>query len=175
MKMSETRSKKTETKKGAVPKKTPKKQNQQSSGSGQEKSDFLTEASKSIESGVEVASEKISEFAGKTAETAGELYKAVKKGLSSTYDAGAKAIDEISNTAQDYIDKYKKNTEVNKLSEMRNQLYKKLGKEFFEVYKTKKEDTLKLFFNKKEILDLNSEIEKLNKDIVKIGKKLEKK
>ena len=172
--MTEIGNKKNNVKKDATPKKTSQTKSEQSSKTAEEKNDFLTGASKSIESGVDVASEKISEFAEKTAETAGELFKAVKKGLSSTYDAGAKVIDDISSTAQDYIDKYKKNMEVNKLSENREQLIKKLGADFFAEYKTIKEDSLQLFFNKKEILDLINEIEKLDKSIVKTGKKLEK-
>lgn len=173
--MAEIKNKKTEAKKSTAQKKNSKTKVKQSPEPENKKDDFLTEAAKTIESGVDVAGEKISELADKTVETAGELFKAVKKGLSSTYDASAKVIDDISNTAQDYIDKYKKNLEVNKLSEKRDELTKKLGTLFFAEFKVKKEDTVPSFFKKEEILNLIDEIEKLNKNIVKIGKKLENK
>ena len=134
---------------------------------------FLTEAAENVEAGAEIVGEKISDFAVKTSETAGKIFEVVKKGLSSAYDTGAKVVDEITQTSQEYIDKYKQNMEMKKLSEKRDKLTAKLGLETFSRIKMKKIIPQKLQEDK-ELFDLVTEIEMLNKEIVKIGKKLEK-
>lgn len=133
----------------------------------------LVEVAENIEAGAGVVGEKVSDIAEKTAEVAGEVFKAVKRGLSSTYEAGAKVVDEITHTAQDYLEKYKHNIEVKKLSEERDKLTAKLGFTTFVKYKMSDAAPQKLL-EEKEIQNLISEIEKLDKEIVKVGKELEK-
>jgi hypothetical protein len=134
---------------------------------------FLTEAAENIEAGAEVVGEKISKIAEKTSESAGEIFKAVKKGLSSIFDTGTKFADEITQTAHKYIEKYQHNMEVKKLSSERNSLTAKLGLKTFVKYKMN-ETTLQKLLEENEILDLIKEIEKLDRKIVKIGKQLTK-
>lgn len=153
--------------------KSSKKEVKETTPPPEEEHGFLTEAAANIEAGAEAVGERVSEVADKTAEVAGEVYDAVKKRLSIAYGAGAKVVDEITHTAQGYIEKYQHNMEVKKLSEERNKLTAQLGLTTFVKYKMKQDDPKKLL-EEKEILDLIKEIEELDKEIVKIGKKLEK-
>ncbi|MFC2088400.1 hypothetical protein ACFLSX_02280, partial [Calditrichota bacterium] len=121
---------------------------------------FLVEAAKNIEASVETVGEKFSEVAEKTIETAGGLYQTMKNGLSSTYDAGSKVVDDISQSAQNYIEKYKQNIEMKKLSDERDRLSMKLGREFFTQFKTNKEENVQLLLKKEEISNLIIELEK---------------
>ena len=124
--LKETKStKKTETKKTTIP---------------EEKHGKLTEAAKNIEDGIEMAGEKFSELAEKTSETAGELYQVLKNKISATYDTSAKIVDDINQSAQNYIEKYKKNLEINRLTDDREKLTQKLGTEFFSRYKSRKDE-----------------------------------
>lgn len=139
----------------------------------EEKHGKLTEAAQNIEAGIEVAGDKITEFTGKTAETAGELYQVLKNKISSTYDSSAKIVDDLNQSAQNYIEKYKQNLEIKRLTDDREQLTQKLGTEFFSKYKSHKEENPGLILKNKVIQELLFEIENLDKKIVKIGKKLE--
>lgn len=139
----------------------------------EEKHGKLTEAAQNIEAGIEVAGDKITELAGKTAETAGELYQVLKNKISSTYDSSAKIVDDLNQSAQEYIEKYKQNLEIKRLTDDREQLTQKLGTEFFSKHKLHKEENPDIILKNKVIQELLVEIENLDKKIVKIGKKLE--
>jgi hypothetical protein len=188
--MSATKTKKDEKKKqsasGGTEKKSTKKETKKKTASksskpeakkisppAEEEHGFLTEAAENIEAGAEVVGEKVSQIAQKTAEVAGEVFEAVKKGFSTAYDTGAKVVDEITHTAHEYAEKYKHNVEVKRLSEERDRLIAGLGLITFVKHKIKKAAPRKLL-EEKEILDLIKEIEKLDREIVKIGKELEK-
>lgn len=139
----------------------------------EEEHGLLTEAAENIEAGAEVVGEKFSKIAEKTTETAGEVFEVIQKQLSTAYESGAKVVDEITQTAQDYIEKYQHNKEVKRLIAERDTLVAQLGLTTFVKYKTKDKSSANLL-EEKEIPDLIKKIETLDKEIVKIGKKLEK-
>jgi hypothetical protein len=141
----------------------------------EEKQGKLTEAAKNIEDGIELAGEKFSEIAEKTSEAASELYKVLKNKISSTYESGAKIVDDINKTAQNYIEKYKQNAEIKRLTDDREQLTQRLGAEYFSKIKTAKDKDPISILKDDVFQELINEIEKLEKEIIKIGKKLEKK
>jgi hypothetical protein len=167
----EKKSTKKETKKKTASKSS-KPEAKKISPPAEEDHGFLTEAAENIEVGAEVVGEKVSQIAQKTSEVAGEVFEALKKRLSQTYDAGAEVVDEITQTAHEYAEKYKHNVEVKKLSEERDKLIARLGLTTFVKHKLKKAAPAKLL-EEKEIPDLIKKIEKLDKEIMKISKELE--
>jgi hypothetical protein len=140
----------------------------------EEKKGILTGAAGQIESGAGAIGRKVSEFAGKSTETAGEVYETVKLRLNTIYKAGLKWVDELSQTAQDYVDRYRYNSEMKNLSEERDSLTTELGKKAYANHKIK-ETTIDNLFRHNEIAALVSRIDTLDKEIVETGKKLEKK
>jgi hypothetical protein len=153
------RSSKSETKKTSPP--------------AEKKDSFLIEAAENIEAGAEIVGEKVSDIAEKTAEAAGEAFEVVKNKLSIAYDSGTKVVDDITKTTQQYIEKFEHNKEIKNLTTERDKLTTQLGMKTFIKYKTS-EASMKSLLHEKEIVEAIKEIEKLNKKILKIGKKLEK-
>lgn len=137
-----------------------------------EEKGLLSETAETIEAGAGAVGEKVTEIAGKTAETAGDVYDSVKKRLGSAYDTGIKWANELSRTAQQYVDNYKTNVEMKKLSDERDELTTKLGKTALAQYRQKETAPGKLL-ERKDLLELIKEIEKKDQEIVKKGKKLE--
>lgn len=126
---------------------------------------FLTEAAGNIEEGAKIFGEK----AGKIA---GALLGKLQKGVSQAYQASAKVVDELSQTAHDYTEKYKTELEMKNLRGQKDDLTTRLGAEVFKQIKTKGtvQDS---FFQEKEISDMVERVEKLDREIVKLGKKLD--
>jgi len=107
-------------------------------------------------------------------EVAEDVLKKTKKGISDVYDIGSKAVEDVQQTALEYVDRYKTSVEIKKESAKRLQLTTKLGDMVYARYQEKKIEPNKLFKEEK-VLKLISEIHTINNKIVKIGKKLEKK
>ena len=121
--------------------------------------------------------EDIGEGAKKVGEKAVELSDMVvdklKKGLSQAYAAGAKAVDELSQTAQEYAEKYRAETAIKKLNGEKDKPMAQLGQSIFKHHLAGGEFA-ESFFNRKEIIDQITQIEILDKKIIKIGKQLDK-
>ena len=126
---------------------------------------FLTETAGNIEEGAKIFGEKAGEIAG-------ALLGKLRKGVSQAYQASAKVVDELSQTAHDYTEKYKTEMEMKELRGQKDDLTTRLGAAVFKQLKTKGtvRDT---FFQEKEIRDVVERVEKLDREIVKLGKKLD--
>jgi len=121
--------------------------------------------------------ENIGEGAKMVGEKATELTDIVvdklKKGLSQAYEAGAKVVDELSQAAQEYVEKYKAESEIKKLKGEKDKVMTQLGQSIFKHHLAG-ERFEESFFNKKEIIDQFNQIEMLDKKIIKAGEQLDK-
>lgn len=149
----------------------PNSEDEKKSKQAKESMGFIDKAQDSLESSAEVVKEKIGEIADKSVDTAGEVYESVKKGVSTAFDSGSKVIDDLTKSAQEYVDRFNKNMEIRKLSEQRKKLATQLGQTTYVNYKINQKIPQKLTAEKN-IVDLIVKIENLDKEIVKLGKKL---
>jgi hypothetical protein len=121
--------------------------------------------------------ENIGEDATMVGEKAPEIAEMIvdklKKGFSQAYEAGAKVVDELSQTAQDYADKYKAESEIKKLNGKKDLLITQLGHSILKRYLAEGKVT-ESFFNEKEITDQFNQIEMFDKQIINTGKQLDK-
>ena len=127
---------------------------------------FLGEVAEDIGEGAKTVGEKATELTDIVVDK-------LKKGLSQAYEAGAKVVDELSQTAQEYTDKYKAESEVKKLNGKKDLLITQLGHSILKHHLAEGKVTGS-FFNEKEIIDQFNQIEMLDKKIIKTGKQLDK-
>ena len=151
----------------------PSSENKQESKQAEESTGFIDKAQESLESSAEVVKEKIGEIADKSVDTAGEVYESVKKGVFTAFDTGSKVLDDLTKSAQEYVDRFNQNMEIRKLSEQRKKLATQLGQTTYINYKVNQKIPQKLTAEKN-IVDLIVKIKNLDKEIVKLGKKLGK-
>jgi hypothetical protein len=109
----------------------------------------------------------------KATEIAEMIVDKLKKGLSQAYEAGAKVVDELSQTAQEYADKYKAESEIKKLNGKKDLLITQLGHSILKRHLAEGKVT-ESFFNEKEIIDQFKQIEMFDKQIINTGKQLDK-
>lgn len=126
---------------------------------------LLGEVAENIGDSVKVVGEKATELTDM-------IIDKLKKGLSEAYQAGAKVVDELSQVAQDYAEKYKTESEIKKLKEEKDKLMIQLGQSIFKQHLTGGgfEES---FFNQKEMIDQFNQIEILDKKIIETGKQLD--
>lgn len=127
---------------------------------------FLGEVADDIEDGAKKVGEKATEFADIVVDK-------LKKGLSQAYDAGAKVVDDLSQAAKVYTEKYKAESEIKKLKGEKDLLITQLGHSILKRHLEKGKVT-ESFFNEKETADQFNRIEMLDKQIIKTGKLLDK-
>ena len=126
---------------------------------------FLGEVAEDIGEGAKTARIKATEIGDIVIEK-------LKKGLSQAYTAGARVVDELSHTAQEYTEKYKAESEVRNLNGEKDKLLAQLGYSIFRRYSAEGK-VRESFFNGKEIVDQFNQIEMLDKKIIKAGKQLD--
>lgn len=138
---------------------------------------FLVDAAETIDAGAKLVKDRTSEIASDIAEKASDFkdifFDRVKKGVSEAYEAGSKTIEELTETAQDYAEKYKHKIEINKLKAKQDKKYTILGSLIFEKYKVAGMTPAKVF-NDKDIKELINDIENTAEQIVEQGKVLDK-
>ena len=127
---------------------------------------FLGEVVENIGEDAKMVGEKATELAD-------IIVDQLKKGLSQTYEAGAKVVDEVSQAAQEYVEKYKAESEIKKLKGDKDKLMTQLGQSIFKHHLAGG-GFAESFFNKKEIIDRFNQIEMLDKRIIETGKQLDK-
>jgi hypothetical protein len=88
------------------------------------------------------------------------------------YEVGAKVVDELSQTAQEYTEKYKTESEIKKMKGKRDLLITELGHYILKRHLTEGKVS-ESFFNEKEIIDQFKEINMLDKQIINAGKQLD--
>lgn len=131
-----------------------------------EEKGFLGGVAEDIGDGAKMVGEKATELTDRVVDK-------LRKGLSQAYEAGAKVVDEMSQTAQEYAEKYKAESEIKKLKGENDKLTAQLGQCIFKQHLADG-GFAESFFNRKEIIDQFSQIEMLDKKIIKIGKQLDK-
>ena len=127
---------------------------------------YLSEVAEDIEEGAKKVGAKATEFADTVVDT-------MKKGLSQAYDAGARVVDDLSQAAREYAEKYKAESEIKKLKGENDLLITQLGHSILKRHIEKGKVT-ESFFNEKEIVDQFNQIEMFDKQIIKTGKLLDK-
>jgi hypothetical protein len=139
---------------------------------------ILVDAARKIESGAKVVGEKAADVAEKISEQTSEIaeivYDKFKKGVSDAYDVSSKTMSDMSKKAVKYIKKYEDTVEMKKLSHDRNNKMQALGTHIFTLYKSKSQDLRELLLDE-ESQKILRDLEILNKDIVKIGRKIKRK
>ena len=128
---------------------------------------FLDEVAEDIGEGAKMVGEKATELGDIVVDK-------LKKGLSQAYAAGAKAVDELSQAAQEYAEKYRAESAIKKLKGEKDKLMAQLGQSIFKHHLAGG-GFAESFFNRKEIMDQFNQIEIVDKKIIKIGKQLDKK
>jgi hypothetical protein len=127
---------------------------------------FLGEVAENIGEGAKMVGEKATEFTDIVVDK-------LKKGLSHAYEAGAKVVDELSQSAQEYAEKYKAESEIKKLNGEKDRLMTQLGQSIFKHHLAGGRFA-ESFFNKTEIIDQFNQIATLDKKIIETGKQLDK-
>ncbi len=140
---------------------------------GKKKPGFLSEASENIEAGARLIGKKASKLASELADTAGKIKKEVK-GLESEALVTARGkIDEFSDKAQEYLDRYKHRSEINRLAKERDVMIKVLGQLVYLKLKSRSANKENLADNE-EVKNLVKNIKKKDREIINAGKESEK-
>ena len=140
---------------------------------GKKKPGFLSEASENIEAGARLIGKKASKLASELADTAGKIKEEVK-GLESDALVTARGkIDEFSDKAQEYLDRYKHRSEINRLAKERDVMIKVLGQLVYLKLKSRSANKENLADNE-EVKNLVKNIKKKDREIISAGKESEK-
>jgi len=137
----------------------------QSSDQAEKEKGFLGEAAENIGEGAKRVGEKASELTDIVVDK-------LKKGWSQAYEVGAKVVDEVSQAAHEYAEKYKAESEIKKLNSKKDQLLTQLGHSIFKRHLAA-DKVAESFFNEKEIIDQFNQIEIFDQQIINIGKQLD--
>lgn len=127
--------------------------------------EFMPESTENIVLGAQVFAEKASEifntFIGKVKETAG-----------AAYDKGTEIYEQVSVSAQNYMEKYRDRSEMASLKESREKVASQLGEmcfmEFAGRYRFRVE-----FMKSEEFRELIGQMRELDKKIIEVGERLE--
>jgi hypothetical protein len=136
---------------------------------------ILVDTARKIETGTKVVGEKAVDLAEKltdnTTEMADIVYDKFKKKVSSAYHVSSRTIGDIRKTAAKNIRKYGDTVEMKKLNHDRKIKFQELGTHIYTIRKSKSQKIEELLADNQSQKILK-DLEKLNKDIVKIGKKI---
>ena len=161
-----TTTKKSSTKKSTVKTKTPKKIEKRNEKNRSLEKSLLIETVENIETGAKVVGEKASEIAG-------GIFDTVKKSVSTAFDVSSKFVAGIYKTAGEYTEIYKEKAEMKKLNEKKNYLLTKLGSTIY-IEKVEKKISTEKIFDDSDLNALLKKIEKIDTDIINLGKDLDK-
>lgn len=139
----------------------------QSNAQAEKEKGFLGEAAENIGEGAKRVGEK-------TAELTDTVVDKLKKGWSQAYEVGAKVVDEVTQAAHEYAEKYKAESEIKKLNGRKDQLLTELGHSIFKRHLAA-DKVAESFFNEKEIMDQFNQIEIFDQQIINVGTQLDKK
>jgi hypothetical protein len=118
--------------------------------------------------------ENISEGAHTIGKVSSEFIEEVKEKAEELYEAGSEKYEQASGTVQGYIDQYKNDREIKTLNKDKNDLFTTFGSLLYHEFK--KNGTIsKRFLTTKKISSITSEIEMIDKKIMKKGRSLDKK
>ena len=127
---------------------------------------ILVEAAENIEEGAKIVGEKTSEIASET-------YDKVKKGAVDVFDTSSKVASDLYQAASDYAELFRDKIEMQKLKSERDRLSRDLGKYFYLRYRVEGLSFRELSA-KKDFKTLIKDIEKVDKEAIRLGKSLSK-
>jgi hypothetical protein len=138
----------------------------------------LVETARKVETGARIIGDKTVEVVEKVSDQTTQIveitYDKLKKGVSDAYDKSSKTMGGMSKKAGKYIKKYEDTIEMKKLSHERNAKMQELGEHIFTLSKSKSQDIDELLNNEDSRKKL-SELEILNKEVVKLGRRIKRK
>ena len=102
-----------------------------------------------------------------------ELFEEAKEKAEDFYESGSEKFEQASGVVQNYVTQYKDERQMKKLTSEKNELNSLLGDAIFHEFK-KNGTIAKRFMSTKKITDLVGQIGKVDKNILKIGKELDK-
>ncbi len=157
--------KKTTTKKAAPKKKVVKASTEKAKVKAvtKEKS-FFAGFLENVEQGAKLVKER-------TTELATETYEVVKKGATDAYDVSSQLVTELYGSASNYAEQFKERIEMKNLNAKRDKLTSELGNYFYKNYKIDG-NAFSKFSKSKGFNALLKNIEKVDSEVVEVGKKL---
>lgn len=127
--------------------------------------EFIPESKENIIRGAKVFSERASEFFNSFMEKA-------KETAGTAYEKGSNLVENVTETAQNYIERYRDRSEMSSLEKIRDEVGSRLGymcyKEYSGRYRIRQE-----FQKSREFSELMKQMRELDKQIIKIGERLE--
>jgi len=127
--------------------------------------DFIPESRENIAEGARVFSEKASDIFSR-------FYERVKEAAESAYEKGSEIYESLSVNAQKYIDKYRDRSEINSLKEDRDEIAMQIGYMCFMEYSGRYKFRVE-FMKNEELRKLMAQMRELDKEIIRIGERLE--
>lgn len=127
--------------------------------------EFIPESTENIMAGARVFSEKASDIF-KT------FIEKVKETAESAYEKGSQIYENVSLSAQHYVERFKDRSEMAQLKEERDEVATQLGYMCFMEYSGRYRFRVE-FMKGEEFKKLMSQLRQLDKEIIKLGEKLE--
>jgi hypothetical protein len=138
----------------------------------------LVETARRVETSARLLGDKTVEVVEKVSDQTTEIAEIaldkLKKGVSDAFERGSKTMSDMGKKAGKYVKKYEDTLEMKKLSHDRNKKMEELGSHIFNKYKSKTKNIAELI-NDEESQRLLSDIELLNKEVVKLGRRIKRK
>ncbi len=117
--------------------------------------------------------ENVTEGAKALSSMSAELFEEAKEKAEDLYESGSEKFEQASGVVQNYVNQYKDEQQIKKLSREKNTLVGQIGDAIFHEFK-KNGAISNRFMTTKKMAELIGQIEKVDKSILKIGKKLDK-
>ncbi|MGW8314189.1 MAG: hypothetical protein ACWGNV_01205 [Bacteroidales bacterium] len=127
--------------------------------------EFIPDSTENIMAGARVFSEKASDIF-KT------FIEKVKETAESAYEKGSQIYESVSLSAQHYVERFKDRSEMAQLKEERDEVATQLGYMCFMEYSGRYRFRVE-FMKGEEFKKLMSQLRQLDKEIIKLGEKLE--
>lgn len=138
----------------------------------------LVETARKIETGAKVFGEKAADVAEKVTDQTTEIteiaFDKLKKGVQEAYDISSKTMNDMGKKTGKYIQKYEDTLDIKDLKRDRDKKMYELGTHIFNLSKSKSQKLPELIANDVSQKILN-EVELLEKDIVKLGRRIKRK
>jgi hypothetical protein len=127
--------------------------------------EILPDPKENIISGAKVFSKKSSDIFN-------SFLDKVKKAAETAYGKSTEIVENVTLTAQDYIDTYKDRAEISNLKKVRDEVATQLGNMCYIEYSGRYKFRVE-FMKSNEFKTLLAQIRELDKQIIKIGKRIE--
>jgi hypothetical protein len=127
--------------------------------------EFIPEATENIAMGAKVFSEKASDIFN-------TFIEKVKETAEAAYEKGSEIYENVALKAQEYVDRFRDRSEMANLEAKRDEVAKKLGSMCFMEYSGRYRFRVE-FMKSDEFRKLIAQMRELDKEIIKIGERLD--